>query len=344
MKIEKRADVGWRFVLAGIEYEITATMPDGVRYAGVIGGKSQLLSWQKLESLLESGRLKLLRTDGSTRHPSPDQLSPARTETVNRRLAYVREIERNTKHATSPVTIAPVIQAVATKIGDDNPPGCSTVASWYKKYLDGGRNPMSLAPKERNKGNRRFHFDPLVERIINQTINHDYLYHQRITHKAVYANVVGRLLDQFGQDNLPLDDLDIPCERTINRRINQLDALFTTQRREGGRQARRRFTAAGRGFLASRILERVEADGNLMDVLIVDEETNEVIGRPYGTCLIDQYSRCVLAFFISMIPFSSATLLHALKLAISGNGDQKGGADRDPCRRQRLRLHQQQRA
>lgn len=326
MTTRKSMNVGQRFSIAGIEYEITAIDSEKLRYANVIGGKAQHLAWKKFEHLIESGRLQLIGASGSTEHPLPNQLSQKEAAEVNRRLAYLREIERRTNYPNSKKAATPIIKEVAAQLDDKKPPSFSTVASWYRNYLQSGRNPMSLVPKHRNKGNRNFRFDPIVEKIINRRINEDYLSRQRVTQKSVYAHTVGNILEQYAEDGLLPDDVSIPSERTINRRIEQLDVYAQVKSREGQYEAQRRLKAAGRGILATRILERVEADGNLMDVLIIDEETGEVIGRPYGTCLIDQHTRCVLAFFISMIPFSSTTLLHALKLAVSGNGERMGGA------------------
>ena len=325
MKAENRPCVGQRFVVTGIEYEIAATHADGLRYSSVKGGRVQHLSWSKFEELLESGKLKLHRFNGVESLPGPDELSPTETETMNRRLAYVRGIDCRTNYPNSRTIVKSIIEEVSGKIGDKKPPSFSTVSSWHGTYTASGRNPMSLVPRMRNKGNRYLKFHPVVEQIINSRINEDYLSRQRVTKRAIHAHVVGQILEQFGEDNLVIDNVAIPSERTIYRRISQLDPFHVVRAREGANQARRRLKAAGSGVVATRILERVEADGNLMDVLVVDEDTGEVVGRPYGTCLIDQFSRCVLAFHISMIPFSSTTLLHSLKLAVSGNGGRKGG-------------------
>jgi len=133
------------------------------------------------------------------------------------------------------------------------------------------------------------------------------------------------ILEEYTNGDFLPTGICLPSERTINRRINKIDPYRLSRKRDGIYIANKKFKAAGQSLLSTRILETVEADGNILDVMVVDEDTGEVMGRPYGTCLIDQYSRCIIAFVITMIPFSAATLLKTLKISLSGNGGRFGG-------------------
>jgi len=42
------------------------------------------------------------------------------------------------------------------------------------------------------------------------------------------------------------------------------------------------------------ILDRWEIDHTLLDVLLVDDETGLIIGRPYITVVLDKFSRMIM--------------------------------------------------
>lgn len=64
------------------------------------------------------------------------------------------------------------------------------------------------------------------------------------------------------------------------------------------------------------ILERVEVDHIILDIMVFNENTKQVDGRPTLTALIDVYSRMILGIEIGFQPPSQLSVMRALKNAI----------------------------
>jgi len=157
-----------------------------------------------------------------------------------------------------------------------------------------------------------------VEKLISDNIEKYYNTKQRLSQKMIHGFIKKEIQESYGLS-------EIPSEKTVNRRIADTELYKKVKGRQGIYKAKKSFKAAGKSIVTSRILETVEADGTILDILVVDDDTGEVMCRPYATCLLDVHSRCVIAFFVSMIPFSAATILKAMTLAISGNNEKFGG-------------------
>ena len=321
MKQSRLPSVGERFNISGVEFEISYIKSNLIRYSTVAGGKIQHLSIDKYHNLINQKKLTLLVTKTDQEKILPSQLNEKQTIVMNRRLLYVRALYKYAKYPTSKKEAEPIIKKISQENNDFPTPSSVNVSRWFKLYISSNQDPMSLVPKTKKSGDRYYKFGPIVESIIEDRIKKDYLTQQRMSIKNLRVNIIAEILSRFDD----ISDVKIPSLKTISRRVGRIDPYMRSKSRYGKYVANKHFKAAGRGTIATRNLEVVEADGNILDALIVDEETGEVMGRPYGTCLIDKHSRCIISFVITMIPFSSATLLRTLKVAVSGNNGKFGG-------------------
>lgn len=317
MKKKIAIKVGQRFEIYGSEYEVCFVDKKQVRYASAIGGKSFNVSRDRYKELIIENNM-LLDDDG--KQIWPDEISDEEASEMTRKLEYIRYVSKKTKKNRSKKKVIKFIKKSAKKQKDKNPPAPSTLAKWTKIYVDSLNNPMSLVNKHRFKGNRYSRFDLDIERIINKNIEEFYNNPQKASCASVYQRTKKEIEVEYG-----LQGIIPPSERTINARIHKVDSYHRVASREGKYKANRLYKAAGKSIWVNRAMEVVEADGNKLDVLIVDEDTGEIAGRAFGSCILDVYTRCVLAFFITIKPFSTATLLEAFKLAISNKGTGFGG-------------------
>ena len=320
--------VGMRFELLETEYEVAAIRGESIRSSAVIGGRVYKLDANRFNQLYKSKKLKLLNDELIEKNENtikPDELSISESEVMNYRLKYVRHVIDKTIYLGSKFHLDPLIKEAAAKHNHIKHPSYSTLRRWLCRYISSSRNPMSLVPRNKEKGNRTIRFDPGIERIINEKIDKYYLNEQKPTCSSIHSRIHDAIVNEFADGNLSAEITRIPSLSCIQRRINQIDTYEKVKFREGKYVAAKLYKAAGKSISLNRALEVVEADGNYLDVLIIDEETGEILGRPYGTCLIDVYTRCVISFFITLMPFSSATLLEALKMAVSSTYNQFGG-------------------
>jgi putative transposase len=77
---------------------------------------------------------------------------------------------------------------------------------------------------------------------------------------------------------------------TIRRYIAQLEP-YEVDRVNMQRKKHRMATEV---LVVMDILDRWEIDHTLLDVLLVDDETGLIIGRPYITVVLDKFSRMIM--------------------------------------------------
>jgi putative transposase len=110
-------------------------------------------------------------------------------------------------------------------------------------------------------------------------------------------------------------DLPPPHLRTIKKRLVEIDVR--ARARDRGETKLLKTTVAVPGeFRASRPLEIVQIDHTKVDIIVVDEQTREPIGRPWITLAMDIFTRMVTGFYLTMDHPSrlsvSLCLLHAV--------------------------------
>ena len=106
-----------------------------------------------------------------------------------------------------------------------------------------------------------------------------------------------------------------PTWRTVKARILEIDAI-TRARRRGDPEPLRATNPTPGEYVASRPLEIVQIDHTEVDVIVVDEQSRNTIGRPWITLAIDVATRMVTGFYLSLERPSRASiglcLLHAV--------------------------------
>lgn len=60
-------------------------------------------------------------------------------------------------------------------------------------------------------------------------------------------------------------------------------------------------------------MKRAQIDSTLLDVYVLDDETNEPIGRPYFSLIKNMETGYLHGFYIGFEPPSYTTAMHALK-------------------------------
>ncbi|WP_158608440.1 DDE-type integrase/transposase/recombinase [Stagnimonas aquatica] len=315
---------GAQFKMLSSDYEVVHVGKDQLRITPMQGGPTRVMKFETLSELVEQGQIKAEYTPPSASDPLGEGLysglTEAQLEQLKRRLHYVHGVYRANENPCSQKEIRAQIPELAKRLSDQDPPGASTIASWVKLWLDGGRRDAALMPSI--KPSRAVSsLDPDVDRIVSESIQQVYMTRQRNSMKAVCADVHLRIT-QYNEHSAA--QLEAPSAETIRRIIQRIDLYARNKERYGTAYARRRHRAVGRAFSAISILDLAMADGQIMDIIVVDADGQD-IGRPFITVIIDVYSRCVLAAHVSLAPFSGATLLKTMAEAVVANGKEPRG-------------------
>lgn len=168
-----------------------------------------------------------------------------------------------------------------------------------KRYRMGSRLVTDLARSSSSGGRGKARVSPAIEPIIDDVLKTLYLKRQRISRAVVAREIRKRCLAA---------GLQPPCYNTIDARIEILDPLLVTRKRQGGTAARKLQSAAGETPMPAGPLEMVQIDHTPMDVIVVDETLREPIGRPSLTLAIDVFTRCIVGLLLTLEAPSSLSV------------------------------------
>ena len=106
------------------------------------------------------------------------------------------------------------------------------------------------------------------------------------------------------QEGIPLDgNPDDPhfCKPHANTIRNRIHALSPRRRDEAreGRDKATKYGVRGGGFVVDFPLQYVQIDHTRVDVILRDEKTGCVLGRPWITVAIDVFSRMIVGYYIA---------------------------------------------
>lgn len=159
-------------------------------------------------------------------------------------------------------------------------------------------SPASLVPKTANRGGKgKSRIDDAVEKVISDHFTE--IYEKKdvdITMLKVTA------LQKDIKKKCKRLGIKVPSWKTVNNRLDlfiQEKKLAANRKRKGGRA---RTMAGGMFPDADGPLDVVQIDHTHLDLIVVDDEHRESIGRPYLSLAIDVFSRMVVGFSLSLDP------------------------------------------
>lgn len=141
--------------------------------------------------------------------------------------------------------------------------------------------------------------------IVDQAIKERYATPERGSIKAT-ADLARSRCDAAG--------LKAPCYNSVLARIKTLNRWKTARLRHGRVRGDAQAGPAGKGFgRRYKPLDFVQMDHAIVDVIVVDPDTREEIGRPWITLAIDVATRCVLGFYLTFDPPSQTSVALAME-------------------------------
>lgn len=152
------------------------------------------------------------------------------------------------------------------------------------------------------------HLTPAQLAIVDKAIEERYRTEERGSAQAT-ADLVGARCIAAG--------IKAPCYNTVLARIHTLDRWKLARERHGRVRGDAKAGPAGVGILTAKCelksLDFVQMDHAIVDVIVVDPETREEIGRPWITLAIDVVTRCLLGFYLTFDAPSQTSVALALE-------------------------------
>jgi putative transposase len=175
-----------------------------------------------------------------------------------------------------------------------------TVSRWLKRYQQHGL--AGLARKRRqDKGTRR-----VVSLEMQRLIEALYLGHGHRTFRNLY-----RIIKSYAER----EGLPTPTYTTIRDICKAIPSTVVTMARDGERAWQDQFEPVFR-FESNWPNECWQMDHCQLDLLVVDDTRENVLGRPWLTLALDTYSRAVVGYYLSITVPSSLSICFALRRAI----------------------------
>lgn len=191
-----------------------------------------------------------------------------------------------------------VYVANTEQAGDQRGTSVGTIERYMQSFIDSGRDIRSLVPQTRLRGGKdQSRLDEAIERIIDTVLEK---YATITERESTVDQITTDVVNAIGDENRfrdPDDQLMLPSERTIRRRIKAAGERRILGRRLSRREQKSQAETEP-GPRPTRILERVEIDHTTLNLFVVDEEDGLPIGRPYITACIDKYSALVPGWHI----------------------------------------------
>jgi putative transposase len=111
--------------------------------------------------------------------------------------------------------------------------------------------------------------------------------------------------------------LQPPTRRTVQRRLDAMDAREVMKAREGAKAARQRFAPVTGRNRSERPLDVVQIDHTPADIILVDSFERKPIGRPWVTLAIDIATRMVTGYHVSFEAPSRLSVALCLTRAVA---------------------------
>ena len=199
------------------------------------------------------------------------------------------------------------VTAAASELG-------MTVQHLYRlcKCYEQDPRTRALLPKRPGPPTGILRLDPRVEAILNEEIQTRYLSLLKPKKAALLRGIKARC-DEVG--------LQSPSRRTLDTRLAKISKREQTKKRQGAKRAREVFDPIRGELAAERPLEIVQIDHTPADVMVVDPETNDVIGRPFITLAVDVRTRMYCGLYLTFDPPSVASVASCLAHAVMDKED-----------------------
>lgn len=234
---------------------------------------------------------------------------------AEKRVQYLREIERQQPIGITSKNMESLIQSVSQRINDTKPPGWRTLARDYRKWLGAGRDIRAILSRHSDKGSRTPRLLAEVKSVIDAVIDELYMTAERKRVPEVHLEIVRRLTDS-NQIRPANALLPIPSLKAVYREIERRSPYELMVARYGKRRAEIEFRVSGTGRETTRALQRVSMDHTPGDMIVVDDDTMLPLGRPTITSALDEHTRCPVGFYTGFEPPSCLSVMRCLKQAI----------------------------
>lgn len=225
--------------------------------------------------------------------PSFDILPSELQQHALARLDILNYVEKRLTGGWTERNLLPLLNSYKSKTGKWVPTW-RILVEWKSAYFESGRNIFSLAPKHKQKGNRNKKKDS--QQLVNEAITKKYLTKERLAVAEAFEYYKSRVIEENRRNTAT--KIKPISKRTFYNRVDELPPYDVAVARYGKRYADREFKMVDHIRPATYPMEYVEIDHTPAPVILLDDELNLPLGRPYLTILYDRFSDCIVGLYV----------------------------------------------
>lgn len=211
--------------------------------------------------------------------------------------------------------LGPVIATVADEQGDSTPPHPRTLRGFIQRWNAHGRTLDGLVSGKARCG-KRSQATGTVRELVLDVIWNEYLTLQRPAATDCYETLKRTVMEENHRQAPGAPRVRMPSLAQFRREIGKIDKFTIKASREGMRAAMMKFGPRYKGVDACHHNYRWEVDSTVVDLMLINPETGEAIGRPTITVVIDCYTRVVVGFYVGWESESYMTFVAAMGNAL----------------------------
>lgn len=227
-------------------------------------------------------------------------------------------IKYRDKHKYVEPMIEKIMNDETNTIRSEQPPKFRKVRTWYARWLATGRDIRALVVNHRKKGNRTPRRQEWEIEAFKKGINETYRNELKGSKGDAWWAVHNAILLHAKENKVERSELGaekVIGKHAVTKIINKMELYDLTYVRHGKREADMLMKAIRKGPPCSMPLEEIEVDHTPLDMMVVDDQ-DRLLGRPYLTAIIDRFSRMILGFSLSFTPPSWVSVMEALRVAV----------------------------
>ena len=192
----------------------------------------------------------------------------------------------------------------------------TTLYRWYRSYTD-WRDVTALVPGKKGRKRGNYGIPEKTEAIMTYVIENYFLNPERWNDDEPVARPSIEDAITLIQSRCRKEGIDPPSNSTIRLRIDRIPEWKRMRRRGERKKARDKFRPVPGHFPnADFPLAVVQIDHTYVDLILVDDDVREPIGRIWLTLAIDVYSRMVTGYYLSLDPPSTTSVAMCISHSI----------------------------
>lgn len=329
----QRLVMGTQFYWRDRLYEVKHLLPAGqVSVECLFTGVVETLETQTLVAALFSGEMQFVvehrAARGQGAEPGNGRRQPLDLTDYPEHLValarYRLEVIQPLLALASSQRTQKVIQARLQEVranharppGKRSPLSRASIFRWIRAYEQSGGDLRALIPAyDRCGGPDQSRLAPELVNLVNAVIREAYARPEKVTVTDL-RYLVAAQVEEENKLRPATEQLHVPSEAAIARRIAALDLSEQLRLTQGKRAVQRESTQSGQMDYPRLPLARVEIDHTRIDLIVIDENDRLPLGRPTLTYCLDTATRYPLGYYLGFEPPSYYSVMECLYHAI----------------------------